>query len=119
MYANTHRLNNLLVVVDYNGVQSVGKTMDLMGSYESVVKKFEAFGWATRAVDGHNVTAMIDTLNGFPFEGDRPCALIARTRAGAGVSFMEDQVLWHYRVPSDDDLRNAFAELGQTNGRSI
>ncbi|NLF24388.1 MAG: transketolase [Deltaproteobacteria bacterium] len=113
-FASLHKLDNLLCVVDYNGIQSIGKTKDLMGPVEVVVKRFEAFGWGVRYVDGLNPSAMISILSGFPFEQGRPSALIAHTRAGAGVSFMEDQVLWHYRTPSADDLEKALKELGQS-----
>jgi transketolase len=87
-----------------------------MGSSESLKQRFEAFGWSTRIVDGHNIPAMIETLSELPFSSDKPSAIVAQTRAGSGISFMEDQVLWHYRVPSDEDLARAMKELGQTDG---
>lgn len=114
MFAATHKLSNLLVVVDYNGIQSVGRTAELMGSAESVEKKFQSFGWKTCLTNGHDIPGMIEVLNRTPFDSGCPSAVIARTRAGSGVSFIEDQVLWHYRVPSDDDLKRALAELGQS-----
>jgi transketolase len=111
MFAAAKRLENLLLVVDYNGIQSVGRSDELMGS-TSLEEKFRAFGWGARSVDGHNIEKIVESLRAFPFEASRPSALIARTTAGAGVSFMEDQVLWHYRVPSDEDLKRALVELG-------
>lgn len=113
MFANTHQLSNLIVVVDYNGIQSVGRTADLMGSAQSVEDKFKAFGWKTCRTNGHDIPGMIETLNRTPFATSTPSAIIAETRAGSGVSFMEDQVLWHYRVPSAEDVSRAMIELGQ------
>jgi transketolase len=81
--------------------------------YTSLEEKFRAFGWGTRIVNGHDISEMIDTLQAFPFEANRPSVIIARTRAGAGVQFMQDQVLWHYRVPSDQDLKQVLIELGE------
>ena len=110
MFAAAKHLENLLLVVDYNGIQSVGRSDDLMG-HTSLEEKFRAFGWGVRSVDGHDIEKIVESLRAFPFEASRPSALIAKTRAGAGVSFMEDQVLWHYRVPSDEDLKRGLAEL--------
>lgn len=112
-FAVAKGLDNLLVVVDYNGVQSVGRADELMGR-TSLEEKFRAFGWGALSIDGHDPAALLEVLAAFPFAAGRPSALIARTRAGAGVSFMEDQVLWHYRVPSDEDLARALAELDAT-----
>ena len=112
MFAAAQQLDNLLVIVDYNRIQSVGRTDELNG-YTSFEEKFKAFGWGTKTVDGHNFVEILDALNTFPFEHGRPSALIAKTTAGRGVSFMEDQVLWHYRVPSSDDVNQALEELGE------
>ena len=79
--------------------------------HTSFEEKFRAFGWATREVDGHDVGALMAALNATPFQKGKPSAIIAHTRAGKGVSFMENQVLWHYRVPSKEDLENAYQEL--------
>lgn len=112
MFAAAQQLENLLVVVDYNRIQSVGRTDELNG-FTSFEEKFKAFGWGTKTIDGHNLVEIIDALDKFPFEYGKPSALIAKTTAGRGVSFMEDQVLWHYRVPSGDDVRQALEELGE------
>jgi transketolase len=112
MFAAAQELENLLVVVDYNRIQSVGRTDELNG-FTSFEEKFKAFGWGTNTIDGHNLVEIIDALDRFPFESGKPSALIAQTTAGRGVSFMEDQVLWHYRVPSRDDVQQALDELGE------
>jgi transketolase len=111
MFAAAHKLDSVLAVVDYNGVQSVGRTDDLTGG-ASFEAKFRAFGWATRSINGHDFEQILSALAAVPFEKGHPTAIIAHTKAGAGVSFMEDQVLWHYRVPSREQVEQAFAELG-------
>ncbi len=112
-FAAQHNLSNLVVVVDYNGVQSVGRAPQLLGDASSVEARFSAFGWDACQVDGHDIPGMIATLGKVPFQERKPSAIIARTRAGSGVSFMEDQVLWHYRVPSDEEVQKAMRELNQ------
>lgn len=112
MFAAAKHLHGLLAIVDYNRIQSVGFTDELMG-HTSLEEKFRAFGWETRTVDGHNLQELVKTLDEFPFAEARPSAIVAKTIAGAGVSFMENQVLWHYRVPSDEDLQRALKELGE------
>lgn len=112
MFAATHKLDNLLAVVDFNGVQSIAHTREIVGETK-FEDKFRSFGWSVQAVDGLDPQALLARLKEVPFKTGKPSVIIAHTRAGAGVSFMEDQVLWHYRTPSEDDLIKAFAELGQ------
>jgi transketolase len=110
MFASAHRMDNLLAVVDNNGVQAVGRSEEIMGN-TSLEEKFRSFGWAARTLNGNHLSEVIEALGDFPFKKGRPSAIIAKTTAGSGVSFMEDQVLWHYRVPSDEDLHRALQEL--------
>lgn len=110
MFAAAQKLDRLVAVVDYNGIQAVGKSDELMG-HTSLAKKFEAFGWAAREIDGSDMKSIVDTLAALPFEPGRPSAIVARTRLG--VSFMEGDVLWHYRKPSADEFARALAELGE------
>jgi transketolase len=110
MFAAAQRLDHLVAIVDYNGIQAVGKSDEIMG-HTSLAKKFEAFGWAAREIDGSNMQTVVDTLAALPFEKGRPSAIVAHTRMG--VSFMEGDVLWHYRKPSAEELARALAELGE------
>lgn len=112
MFAASKKLENLVALVDYNGIQAVGRSDDIMG-HTSLEDKFRAFGWGAVTVQGNDIKAVISALDRFPLEKGRPSAVILKTKKGAGVSFMEDEVLWHYRVPSVDDLSNALKELGQ------
>ncbi|MBM4019073.1 MAG: transketolase [Planctomycetes bacterium] len=109
MFAAAHRLDRLLAVVDYNGIQAVGRSDDIMG-HTSLEEKFRAFGWAAATVDGSDPGALLAAMERAPFEPGRPSAIVARTRMG--VSFMEGDVLWHYRKPSREELQRALAELG-------
>ena len=110
MFAASKKLDNLLVMVDYNGIQAVGRSDDIMG-HTSIEEKFKAFGWVACAVEGNDIGAIMKALDKFPFKKGRPSAIVLRTKKGAGVSFMEDKALWHYRVPSEEDLSNALKEL--------
>ena len=113
MFAAAQRLENLLAIVDYNGIQAVGRADDIMG-HTDLAAKFRAFGWGAMTIDGNDMADVLRALEALPLEPGRPSAIVARTRKGAGVPFMEDQVLWHYRVPSADDLAAAIQALGET-----
>lgn len=112
MFAAAHKLDRLVALVDYNGIQAVGRSDEIMG-HASLEAKFRAFGWAARTIQGNRMDEVIAALNAVPFEPGRPSAIIARTVSGAGVGFMENQVLWHYRVPSAEEVSRALAELGE------
>lgn len=110
LFASHHKLDNLTVVVDYNKIQSldwVDKTLRL----EPFAEKFQAFGWAAREVDGHDVVRLSDVFKALPLEAGKPSAVIAHTVKGKGVSWMEGKVLWHYRPPSPEELVTALAEV--------
>ncbi len=111
MFAAAHGQNRLLAIIDYNGLQAVGRSAELMAPTE-IAEKFQGFGWNARTIDGNDLEQVVETLAAVPFAPDRPSVLVARTRSGAGVSFMEDDLAWHYRAPSAEDLAKALAELG-------
>ncbi|MBI5210949.1 MAG: transketolase [Elusimicrobia bacterium] len=110
MFCAAQKLDGLLAMVDYNRLQAVGRT-DQVNGHSSLEEKFRSFGWGARTIDGNAMGGILDALDRFPLRPGRPTALILRTVKGAGVSFMEDQVLWHYRVPSAEDLARALEEL--------
>lgn len=113
LFAPHHRLDNLIAIVDYNKIQSLGHVRDIL-DLEPFADKWRAFGWATREIDGHSIEAIIEALDAVPFEANRPTCLIAHTVKGKGVSFMEDRVLWHYRAPSSEELAQAVVEIEGT-----
>jgi transketolase len=113
MFAAAQRLDHVLAIVDYNRIQAVGRSDEIMG-HTNLADKFRAFGWTARTIDGNNMAAVVAALAEFPFETGRPSAIVANTVGASGVSFMEDQVLWHYRTPSTDEMQRALLELGET-----
>jgi len=110
MFASHHQLDNLVAIVDYNKIQSLGTVKEVM-DLEPFADKWRAFGWGVREIDGHDVTEIQSTLSTLPFEAGRPNCVIAHTVKGKGVSFMEDKLLWHYRTPQGEEFADALAEL--------
>jgi len=112
LFAAHHRLSNLTAIVDYNKLQSLGPVAQTL-ALEPLADKWRAFGWEVRQIDGHDHTALREALR--PGEEGKPLCILADTVKGKGVSFMEGQVLWHYRVPRGEELAAALAELGVLN----
>ena len=96
MSASKHRLDNLTAIVDYNKQQSYGSTYEVL-DLEPFVAKWEAFGFATREVDGHDVKALERTFADLPFAQNRPSAVICHTVKGKGIAFAEDNLNWHHK----------------------
>jgi len=96
MSAAKHRLDNLTVIVDYNKQQSYGSTYEVL-DLEPFAAKWEAFGFATREVDGHDVKALEEVFAALPFQAGRPSAIICHTVKGKGVSFAENNLKWHHK----------------------
>ena len=111
LFAPHHRLDNLIAIVDYNKIQSLGTVKEVL-DLEPFAPKWQAFGWAVREVDGHDVAQIEKVLTDIPAESGKPTCIIAHTVKGKGVSFMEDKLLWHYRTPDRDEMAKALAELG-------
>jgi transketolase len=110
LFAAHHALDNLVVVVDYNKVQSLGPVAETL-ALEPFADKWRAFGWAVREVDGHDHSALRAAWDALPPEPGRPTCLLAHTVKGKGVSFMEHSVLWHYRTARGAELDSARLEL--------
>jgi transketolase len=109
MAAAHHRLDNLTAIVDHNALQITGPTRDVC-SNEPLDAKFAAFGWDVRRVDGHDLAALEEALTRRGPAGV-PVCVIADTVKGRGVSFMENVLTWHHRVPSAEELARAEAEF--------
>jgi transketolase len=107
-----YKLDNLYAILDNNKQQITGSNCEVM-NIDSVRKKLEAFGWAVREVDGHNLGELEYVLNYGPFEKGKPNFIIAHTIKGKGVSFMEGVVKWHHGVPSPEQYEQAQQELNQ------
>jgi len=106
------KLDGLTVIVDYNKIQSLGRVEEVI-DLEPFSDKWKSFGWQVCEVDGHDVGALTEVLDprGWVPENGRPRCVIAHTVKGKGVSFMEDDLLWHYRCPLDDELEQALVEV--------
>jgi transketolase len=111
MCAAHYRLDNLTLIVDRNGLQQ-GDATERTVRLEPLADKWRAFGWSVREVNGHDCAELLAAFRGLPFEPGRPNCVIARTHKGRGVSFIEDQVGWHHRVPTAGELAQALRELG-------
>jgi transketolase len=108
--AAQYKLDKLCVIIDNNGLQISGTTNAVMNTHP-IDEKFRSFGWATKKVDGHDLQQLIDVLASLPLETGKPSVIIAHTTKGKGVSFMENEVKWHHRVPDEAQLDLAMQEL--------
>lgn len=106
LIANQFKLDNLCVIIDRNYIQSLGNTENVL-KLEPLGKKWMSFGWKTVDIDGQDIDQIINSLS----EIDGPLCVIANTKKGAGVSFMEDQLAWHYKSPSIEELSSAIQEI--------
>jgi transketolase len=111
LFANQHKLGNLVVLIDRNRLQSLKSTEETL-ALDPLDKKWEAFGWEVCTVNGHDHEALwevIEDLCSNPNGG--PKLIVCETTKGFGVSFMENSVLWHYKSPSDSELKESLAEI--------
>jgi transketolase len=111
LFASHHKLDNLTVIVDYNKLQAMDR-LERIVKLEPFAAKWEAFGWQAREIDGHNIEAILKALKQGEPEGECPQVIIAHTIKGKGVSYMENQFLWHYRLPNTEEKMVAAQELG-------
>lgn len=117
MFAAQHRLSNLVAIIDANGQQALDQTTRVL-DLSPLDRRWAAFGWRTRVVDGHDLDQLATALTDAPPAGaeratrlDGPLVVVARTVFGRGVSFMEGQVKWHYLPMNDDEYREAVAQV--------
>jgi transketolase len=111
MASGHYKLDNLCVIVDWNGLQIDGNNDDVI-TVKPIDKKFEAFGFNVIEIDGHNFEEIFDAFDKARACKGKPTAIIARTHKGQGVSFMEDEAGWHGKAPNDEQLEQAVSELG-------
>jgi len=110
MAAGHYGLDNLVVIVDYNKMQGLGKVKDIM-DLEPFADKWKSFKWEVREVDGHSIPQLLDTLKTVPFIKGKPSVVLAHTIKGKGVSYMEHNIKWHYSTPLDENYSLAKKEL--------
>ena len=107
LFAAHHKLDNLTVLVDRNRLQSIKDTEDTL-ALEPLDEKLRAFGWNVKSVDGHNHSEILDAMNSPTI---KPSIIICHTTKGKGVSFMENEVVWHYKSPNKQELELTLNEL--------
>lgn len=126
MFAAQQHLSHLCLIVDYNKIQSLGNVADIC-DLSPLADKFRAFNWNVIEIDGHNYDEIAQAIDLFQHKmvrsaegrllpsgrknAPRPTAIIANTIKGKGVSYMEGELLWHYRNPNDEQLKQALEEL--------
>ena len=115
MYAAHQKVDNLIVLVDDNQMQAMGKSFTI-NAVEPLGEKWKAFGWAVKEIDGHNLSEILQAGERLPLEPGKPNAIIAHTLLGKGVSYMEDRILWHYQIPSEEQVKIAMTELAIPSG---
>jgi transketolase len=111
MFAAHQRLSNLIAIVDLNGQQALGFTRDVL-DLSPMVDRWRAFGWTAHEIDGHDLSALVNTIAALDTRSGPPNVLIARTVSGKGVSYMERQIKWHYWPMSDEEYQRAIGEIG-------
>lgn len=110
MFAAQQKLSHLCLIVDYNKIQSLGDVKAIC-DLAPLAEKFKAFNWNVIEIDGHKYEEIEEAFKQFKEEKEKPTVIIANTIKGKGVSFMEGQLLWHYRNPNDEQLAQALEEL--------
>ena len=112
LFAAHNELDNLIAIVDHNGLQITDPVAKVVNIYP-LVEKFKSFGWAVRQVDGNSVEELSAVFAKLPFEKGKPNIVIANTVKGKGISFMEGVKNWHHKVPSDEQMIQGMAELDE------
>ena len=110
LFAAHHKLENLVLVIDYNRMQALGFTSDTL-ELDPLAQKFAAFNWASATIDGHSFPEIVDAYDRLPFSREKPSVIVADTVKGKGVSFMENKLQWHYCCPGEEDYVLACKEL--------
>ncbi|QPB82649.1 transketolase [Pseudoalteromonas rubra] len=110
MFAAGKHLSNLVAIVDFNKLQGTGESTEIM-HLEPLEEKWRAFGWHTMRVDGHDLSALVQALEAAK-SIQQPVCIVADTIKGKGVSFMENDNNWHYRIPTEQEVAHAKQELG-------
>lgn len=108
MFAPQQGLDNVTAIMDHNNLQGYGRPLDIC-NFEPVAAKWETFGWHVLEVDGHDCSAIIQAIKEKPH--GKPKLIVARTTKGKGVSFMEDELIWHYYIVTAEHRARALEEL--------
>ena len=111
LLASQLKLDNLIAIVDYNGLQAMDKTENII-NLQPFSEKWRSFGWDVKEVDGHNISELKMLFKKLPLSENRPSLIVANTVKGKGISYMENVPIWHFRMPKGNEMRQALEELG-------
>ncbi|EJF96402.1 transketolase [Bartonella taylorii] len=110
LFSAHYKLSNLIAIVDRNRLQ-ITDTTDILMKTEPLADKFTSFGWHVVEIDGHDITQLKTSLGLPPFHKDKPTAIIMNTIKGSGISYMENNITWHHKVPTDEEYNLAVNEI--------
>ena len=110
--ASKYQLDNLIVIIDRNKLQITGNTEEV-NPIEPLADKFSSFGFSISETRGNDISSLMEILQKTPTEKNKPNLIIANTVKGAGVSFIENQIAWHHKVPSETEYNMAMKELDE------
>jgi len=113
LFAAHWKLDNLVAIIDYNRIQALGRTEEIL-DLDPLPDKWRSFGWEVAVVDGHDIDELLKVFENIPIHAQRPTVIIANTIKGKGVCFMENDLLWHYRCPDDEEYAKATCELNES-----
>ena len=111
MAAPNFHLDNLVAILDFNGHQSGGAVADIM-PLGNMAAKWEAFGWDVQVIDGHDIPSLVEVFSRAPRKPGVPTFVLCNTVKGKGVSFMENDNLWHGKAPDEEQLERALQDIG-------
>lgn len=112
MAGHKYKLDNLIAIIDRNGLQISGKTEDVM-PLESIKDKWTAFGWDVLEMNGDNIEDIVKTIKNIDYNNNKPHLIISKTTKGKGVSYMENVAKWHHGVPNQEEYVKAVNEIKQ------
>lgn len=110
MSASHYKLDNLVAIIDRNGLQISDKTENVM-SLEPIAERWSAFGWEVIEVNGDDISSIVEVLDNVNFNNNKPLLIISKTTKGRGISCMENILKWHHGVPTQDEYDKSMAEL--------
>ncbi len=116
MFAGKNKISNLTALIDRNNIQIDGFTNDVM-PLEPLKEKYESFGWHVLEINGHSFEQIVDAVNEAKVIHEKPAVIIAHTIPGRGVSFMENDYLWHGKPPTKEEAIKALKELRTLGGK--
>ncbi len=114
MLAAAQKIENLTIIIDFNKWQATGRSKEIM-ALDPFIEKWKSFGWHAQEINGHDFFELENSFQNAKSNKEQPSVIIANTIKGKGVSFMEDNNNWHYRIPNEDELKDALKELQLKN----